>query len=154
MVRSEARTLTDAVAVLPVLPPVALTVPVVLTWLPAAVAVTFTEKLQELLMAIVPAVRLMLCEPAEAVTIPTPHVPVRPLGVDTTNPEGRLSTNATPFRGVVVFGLVIVKVSEVALLKGIDVAPNALLIVGGVTTVRVKICETDPTLLSAVIVRL
>jgi hypothetical protein len=133
---------------------VALTLPVVLTWFPAAVAVTFTEIVQELFGATVPPFRLILCKPAGAVTLPAPHEPVRPLGVDTTNPEGRLSINATPLSAMPEFGLVMVKVSKVVPFRGIVDAPNALVILGGVTTVSVKSCMSDPTLLSAEMVRL
>src|SRR5262249_37185 len=52
-------TLIEAEAVPPVPPSVELTLPVVLFCRPAAVPVTFTEKLQELLAAIVPPDKLM-----------------------------------------------------------------------------------------------
>src|SRR5438876_467062 len=98
--------------------------------------VTFTEKLQELLAARVAPVRLTEPEPAAAVIVPPPQEPVRPLGVATTKPAGRVSVNATPVRARVVLGLLMVKVSEVVALSTMLAAPNALLIVGGFATVR------------------
>ena len=82
-----------AVAVLPVPPLVEVTLPVVLTKFPEAVPVTFTVSVQEPLAAIVPPVSEMLPEPATAVAVP-PHVFVKPLGVATTIPAGKLSVNA------------------------------------------------------------
>src|SRR5262245_46476287 len=81
-----ATTLMLAVAVPPVPPSVDVTFPVVLVCRPAAVPVTFTEKVQLLLAAIVPPLRLIVFEPAVAVMVPAPHVPVRPLGVEITRP--------------------------------------------------------------------
>jgi hypothetical protein len=70
---------------------------------PAVVPVTLTEKLHE-----VPAARAapdrvtVLPLP---VMLPPPQVPVRPLGVDTTNPAGSGSVNATPLKADVVLVL-------------------------------------------------
>jgi hypothetical protein len=84
----------------------------------------------------VPAVRLMLCDPVGAEMFPAPHAPARLFGVDTTNPEGKLSTNATPVRLVAVFGLVIVKLSAVDAPRAIVDAPNAFVMAGGLATIR------------------
>ena len=54
-----ATTLIEAEAVPPVPPSVEVTLPVVLFCVPAAIPVTFTEKVQELLAAIDPLVRLI-----------------------------------------------------------------------------------------------
>src|SRR5258707_13091697 len=87
-------------------------------------------------MARVPADKLTVPDPATAVAVP-PQVLVSPLGVATTNPAGRLSVNATPVSAMVLAaGLVMVKVSEVEPFSGMLAAPNALVMVGGVATVR------------------
>jgi len=98
-----ASTFTLAVAVPPVPPSVEVTFPVVLVCRPAAVPVTFTENVQELLAAIVPPLRLIEFEPAVAVIVPAPQVPVKPFGVETTRPAGSVSLNATPVSATVVF---------------------------------------------------
>jgi len=97
-----ATTLIEAEAVPPVPPSVELTLPVVLFCVPAAMPVTFTEKVQELLAAIVPPLRLITFVPAVAVIVPAPQVPVRPFGVETTRPAGSVSLNATLVSDVVV----------------------------------------------------
>jgi hypothetical protein len=89
-------TLTLAEAVPPVPPSVEVTLPVVLFLVPAVVPVTFTENVQVLLAAMVPAERLTTPVPAVAVTVPLPQVPVSPLGVETINPAGSVSLKATP----------------------------------------------------------
>jgi len=85
-----------AVAVLPAPPSLEVTAPVVLTSVPAVVAFTLTLKVQDPLAAKVAAVKLTEVDPAAAVIAPPPQVPVRPLGVATTRPEGKASVNATP----------------------------------------------------------
>jgi hypothetical protein len=58
------------------------------------------------------------------------------LGVDTTKPAGRLSVNATPVNATAfATGLLIVKLSEVEPVNGRVVAPNVLVITGGLATV-------------------
>ena len=91
------------------------TVLVVLVCTPIAVPVTFTEKVQEAPAAKVAPARLMLFDPAVAVTVPPSHKPVRPLGVDTTKPPGRTSVNARPVSEIGL-GLVRVKLRAVLLL--------------------------------------
>src|SRR5690349_16208281 len=88
---------------------VALTAPVVLFFTPALVEKTFTEKVQLALEASVPPVKVILLDPAVAVITPSPHVPVSPFGVATTNPAGRLSVNPTPVSAIPLLGLLIVK---------------------------------------------
>jgi hypothetical protein len=95
-------TLMLAEAVPPVPPSVELMLPVVLFFVPAVVPVIFTANVHELLEAIVPPKRLIVPDPAVAVTVPEPHEPVTPLGVATTMPAGRLSVKATPDSVVVV----------------------------------------------------
>ena len=129
---------TVRVAVLlvaPVPPSVELTAPVVLAFAPAVLPVTFTENVQELFTAIVPPLRLMLPEPAVAVMVPVPQVPVMPFGVETTTPAGKVSLNATPVSATVfVAGLVMVKLNALVPFSGMLVGLNALAIVGGPTT--------------------
>ncbi len=91
-----ATTLMLAEAVPPVPPSVEVTLPVVLFLVPAVVPVTFTLNVQVPPAAIVPPERLIAPEPATAVTVPAPQVPVRPFGVETTRPVGKVSLKATP----------------------------------------------------------
>lgn len=130
-----ATTLMLAEAVPPVPPSVEVTLPVVLFCSPAAMPVTFTENVQEPLAAIVPPLRLITFVPAVAVIVPPPQVPVRPLGVEITKPAGSVSLKPTPVSVVVVFGLLMVKLSEVEPFSGMLAAPNALMMTGGATTV-------------------
>src|SRR5882724_622054 len=129
-----ATTVMEALEVFPVPPSVEVTC-TLLFLVPAVVPVTFTDNVHEALTATVPPDRLTDPEPATAVAVP-PHVLVRPFGVATTKPAGRLSVNATPVSATPAFGFVMVKVSEVEPFSGIVAAPNALLIVGGAATVR------------------
>jgi len=75
-------------------------------------------------------------EPATAVIVPPPQEPVRPFGVATTNPAGRLSVKASPVRVMLAAGLETVKLSDVDPFSGIVAAPNPFAIVGGNATVR------------------
>ena len=100
------------------------------------VPVTFvTVKKQEPLAASVAPDRLTTPAPEVAVIVPLvdPGVqfPLKPLGVETTRPAGRVSVKATPVRATVEFGLVYVNVSVVPPLSGIDATPNAFATVGG-----------------------
>jgi hypothetical protein len=90
------------------------TAPVVLFFTPTVVPVTFTVIAQVVPgVAMLPPVRLMLPEPAVAVTVP-PQLLVSPFGVATTNPAGNVSVKATPV-SVTVFadGFVIANVNAV-----------------------------------------
>src|SRR5437016_807594 len=130
------RAFTFSVAVLLVAPgPLSAEViaPVVLFFEPVVVPVTLSEIVHEPLAASVPADKLIEPDPAVAVVVPL-HVLLRLLGFATTSPAGKLSVNATPLR-LVVFGLLIVNVRLVLALSGIEPAPNAFEIVGGVATV-------------------
>src|SRR5262249_4643197 len=130
-----AATLIEAEAVPPVPPSVELTLPVVLFCTPAAVPVTFTEKVHEPLAGIVPPDKLMMLVFCVAVIVPAPQVPARPLGVETTSPAGSVSLKATPLSAVVVLLFWMVKVKLVEPFSGIEAAPKALMITGGATTV-------------------
>lgn len=130
-----ATTVMLAVAELPVPPFVEVTLLVVFVLTPADVPSTFTWKLQELLAAKLAPERLTELLPATAVIVPPPQVPVKPLGVETTMPAGKLSVNAMPLTVMVVLGFVTVKVKVVVPLSGIVAAPKALAKVGAATTV-------------------
>src|SRR5579864_8815066 len=133
-----------AEAVLPVPPLVELTAPLVLVYWPDAVPVTFTTRVQFVLTAMLPPVREMLVEPATAVAVP-PQVLERPFGVETTNPVGSVSVNATPVSATVLAaGFVIVNVSDVGVFKAMLVGLKALAIDGGATTVRVAVLLVAP----------
>src|SRR5258706_601745 len=111
--------------VLPVPPSVEVTC-TLLFFTPAVVPCTFTDTVQLAVAANVPPDRLTEPEPATAVAVP-PQVLLRLLGVATTSPAGRISVKAIPLSATVVFGLLMVKVSDVAPFSGIWAAPNALL---------------------------
>jgi hypothetical protein len=128
-------TVTLADAVPPVPPSVEATVLVVLFFWPAVVPVTFTVNVHAPFAGSVAPDRLIKLDPAAAVIVPAPQVPVSPLGVDITSPAGRVSVNAIPLRLCPVFGFVIVKLRLVLPFNGMLAAPNALLIVGGEATV-------------------
>ena len=130
--------------VVPAPPSVEVTFPVVLLTDPAVVPVTFTLKLHEPAAASVPLDRLTDEEPATAESVPVPHEPVRPFGVDTARPVGSESLKPTPLRVFVAFGFVTVKLSDVEPLSETLDAPNALLTVGGARTVRVAVLLTAP----------
>src|SRR5882672_8132455 len=134
MMTGGATTVIEALEVLPVPPSVEVTW-TLLFFTPAVVPVTFTETVHDALEASVPAERLMLPDPATAVAVP-PQVLFNALGVATTRPEGRVSVKAMPLSVRVVFGLVMVKVSDVVPFSGMLAAPKTLVIVGGVATVR------------------
>jgi len=134
--------------VVPVPPSVEVIAPVVLLASPSTVPVTFTLKVQEALWATEAPDRLMTPVPAVAVGVP-PQVLLTLGGEATTKVAlpgplltGRVSLKATPVRsplaGVAgLFGLLMVKVTEVVPFNATLAAPNALLIVGGKTTVMV-----------------
>src|SRR5438309_1463832 len=99
-----------AVAVLPVPPFVEVTAPVLMLFGPVAVPTTFTLNVPVPLGARVPPLKVIVLDPAMAVIVPEPILPLRPLGAATTNPTGKGTLNAIPLSPVLEFGLVIVKV--------------------------------------------
>src|SRR5712692_1132116 len=119
----------------PVPPLVELTAPVVLGTIPVCVPVTFTTMVQVAPgVVMLPPDRLMLVVPAVAATVP-PQVLLTPGVPATCSPFVNVSLNATPLSAAVLAaGLPIVKVSVVVPFSGMLAAPNALLIVGGATT--------------------
>ena len=124
--------LADAVA--PVPPSVEVTGPVVLFCVPVAVPVTFTLNVQEELAAMVPPDKLITFVFCVAVIVPPPQEPVRPFGVETIRPAGKVSLKPTPVRPIAL-GLLIVKLRLVEPFKGMLAAPNAFVMLGGPTTV-------------------
>ncbi len=100
---------------------------------PVVVPVTFTENVQDDPApgdtVSVPPDRLTLPLPATAVIVPLPQVPVKPLGVATTTPAGKVSVNATPLSATLVFGLVMVKLNVLLVFTGILIGLKDLVIV-------------------------
>src|SRR5580700_9560934 len=85
-----------AVAVLPAPPSLEVTAPVTLAFMPALTPVTLTEKVQEALAASTAPERLWPGPAGGGVIVAPPHDPVRPFGVETAMPAGKLSVNPTP----------------------------------------------------------
>jgi hypothetical protein len=133
-------------AVLPEPPSFDVTLPVTLVFNPGVTAVTFTEKVQ-MDPKLAPN-RLTLADPAVAVMVPAPQDPVRPFGVATTRPAGKLSVTPTPVSDTPKLGLVMVILRLVAPVRGTLNAPNALLMVGG-DTPKLELPLQPPTLLSS-----
>src|SRR6266567_3703365 len=131
--------------VVPVPPLVELTVPVVFDTVPAWVPVTFTTIVQVLPgVAMLPPDRLIVVVFAVAVTVP-PQVLLTPGVAATCRPFVRVSEKAIPVSAVVLAaGLVMVNVSVVVLFCGMLAAPNALLMVGGATILRVTVLLVVP----------
>src|SRR5882724_8160024 len=125
--------LADAVP--PVPPSVDATFPVVLFFVPAVVPVTFTENVHELLAARLAPDRLITFVACVAVIVPPPQLPVKPLGVDTARPVGKVSLKATPVSVSVVLLFWMVKVNDVEAFNGMLAAPHAWMITGGAVTV-------------------
>lgn len=129
------------------MPPfVELTLPVVLTFGPEVVGVTFALSVHEPPAAMLPPVRLMLFDVPLAVP---PHVVLRLAVAATASPEGNVSVIATPLSVAAVFGLVMVSVRLVVPFTATVVAPNALLTDGGATISRLALAElpVPPSLL-------
>src|SRR5271154_5264244 len=127
-------TVIFALDVFPVPPSVEVTC-TLLFFTPAAVLCTLGEPVHDALAASVPADKLAVPEPASAVAVP-PQVLVRLFGVATASPAGKLSVKPKPVSGTPVFGLFMLNVSDVVPVRGIVAAPNALVIAGGLATVR------------------
>src|SRR5205085_1373565 len=116
--------------------------PVVLTWLPVATAVTSSEKEHDPEPARPNPERLMMLPPACAVTVPwfiTPpslvkQLPPRLLGEAITRPLGKISEKARFESVPVLFGLVMVNASEAVPLMGMLDAPKLFTSTGGAIT--------------------
>src|SRR5450755_2442110 len=127
----DALTRIVADAMLPLPPSRELTASVVLFCVPAAVAVTLTLNAHVAPGASVAPDSVTAPDPGVATMPPPPQLPVRPLGVATTRPPGSASLKPTPVNVVVLFGLVIVKLSDVDSPTIIVTAPNDLAMFGG-----------------------
>lgn len=93
----------------------------------STVPVTFTEIEQAPIGARL-LLKLMVPLPAVAVTVP-PHVLVRPVVAATCRPAGSVSVKLSLI--ATTFGLLILKLTVVVPLIGIDAAPNVFVICGG-----------------------
>jgi hypothetical protein len=98
--------------------------------------VTLMEKVQDALAASVAPDKLIVLVPATAAKVPPPQTPVCPFGVATTKPAGSVSLKAIPLKDAVVFGLLMLNVSDVLPFNGMLAAPKTVLKVGGPTTVK------------------
>jgi hypothetical protein len=140
-----ATTVIVAMLLVPPVPPLAAdTFPVVLFLTPAVVPVTVTLKEQLLLAAIDPPLNVMTFDVIEYVP---PHAAVAAVS-GAVNPAGNVSVNATPVKAVVVFGLVIVKLSTLVPPSGIVDASKPFIIDGGPTTVSIAVLLVAPVPLS------
>jgi len=93
--------------------------------------VTFTAKLHDAPASKVAPAKLRLVALAVAVIVPPPQVPVRPLGVDTASPLGKVSVNPIPLSARLLLGLERLKVRVVLPFNATPAAPNAFAMVGG-----------------------
>src|SRR5712692_1043501 len=134
MVRSGASTVRVAEAVFPVPPLVEVTGSLVLFLTPAVVAVTLTASVQEAPAATVAPVRLRVVLPAAGAKAP-PQVLLAPGTAATCRPDGSVSLKPTPVSATVVFGFVMVNVRVAEPPSRMVEGANALLILGGATTV-------------------
>jgi len=130
-----ATTVMLAEAVFPVPPSVDVTLPLVLFCVPAAMPFTFRLKVQDAVGARVAPERLITLVFCVAVIVPPPQLPLSPLGVEIIRPAGKVSLNPIPVSVVDVFGLLMVKLRLVEPFNGMLPVPNALLMLGGATTV-------------------
>ena len=128
-----ASTVSVAVDVLPVAS-VEVTV-TLLFFAPAVVPTTLTLNVHEKLGAPVVPLKLTLPDPATAVIVPLPQLPLSPFGVATTSPAGNVSVKPMLLSVAVVFGLLNANVKLVEAFSAIVATPKLLLIVGGATTV-------------------
>ena len=128
-------TLILAEAVPPVPPSTEVTGPVVLSFVPAEVAVTVTLNAHQALPASVAPVKLTAPEPAVVPMAPPPQLPVSPLGVETARPSGSASVKPTPVKVSDLLGLLMLKLSEVDSFTAMVTAPKDFAIVGGATIV-------------------
>ena len=99
-------TVTEALAAVPAPAVVALTV-TELFFTPAVVPVTLTTIWQLLPAVRVPPLKVIVPDPAVAVTAP-PQAPLRPLGVETTRPAGSVFVKEIPAKPAPLLGLVMV----------------------------------------------
>jgi len=115
---------------------------VLLTFVPTVVPVTFTLKVQVPLGASDAPDKLTVFDPATAVIVPPPQLPVNPLGVLTITPAGKVSENPIPVKVVFVvapvLGFEIVKESDDVPPTWILGVPKLFVIVGAAGTTGVS----------------
>src|SRR5262249_39637285 len=127
-------TIMDAVLLgTPVPPSADVGAVVVLFFTPAVVPVTFIETVHEALAASAPPDKLTVPDFAAAETVP-PHELINAGEAETIRPAGKVSEKAIPLKAMVLFGLLMVSVSEVEPFSGMLAAPKAFVIVGGAAT--------------------
>jgi hypothetical protein len=131
-------TVTLAVEVFPAPPSVEETV-TLLFLTPTVVPCTFKEKVHEALAIRVAPVRPTKPEPAAAIIVPPPQLPVSPLGVATIRPVGKLSAKETFVRLEPALGLVMLKDSDVEPLSVTLDAPNDVVIDGALAPITVTL---------------
>jgi hypothetical protein len=107
---------------------------VVLFWVPALIPETFTAKLQDAPAASVAPVKFTLAEAANAVIVPPPQLPVRPLGAASTSPAGIVSVKPIPLNEALLLGLDNIKVNDEVPFNATLAAPNTFAMVGGEMT--------------------
>src|SRR5258708_1164654 len=111
-----------------------------LLFAPAVVPWIVTVTVHELVGAMLAPLRATLEDPSVAVTVPPLQVGLGLPGVATIRPAGRVSVNAVPFS--VMFWLLLLSIVMVRLVvpfNGIEAAPNALAMCGGLMTTRVAV---------------
>jgi hypothetical protein len=95
------------------------------------VPTTFTVKVHDVPAASAAPDRLTLLEPLAAVIVPPPHVPVKPLGDDTVNPDGIASVKPIPLSDTLLLGFESVNVRVVFPFNATLAPPNVFPMVGG-----------------------
>ena len=135
-------TVTVAVAVSPVPPCVEETLPVTFTLVPAVVPLTSTWTMQlNKSDGMFPPVREMELEPATAVTVPL-QLLIKPLGVATTRPAGRVSVKAKPVCEPKPTPMVMARLVEP--FRTMEAAPKDLVMLGGGGPLTVRVAVAVP----------
>jgi hypothetical protein len=115
---------------------------------PVFVPVTFNETRHDPTDGRVAPDKLTEDPPAIPVTVP-PQLLVRLLGDATTNPDGKLSVNATPDNEAEELGLLMLKVRLVIPFSGMLATPNVLTICGGASCAGITVKTTPNDVLPA-----
>ena len=134
-----ATTAMVALEVLPVPPCVAETC-TELFFTPPIEPVTLSETVHVPEAASVPADKETAEDPGRATALPE-QLLTKLFDVETIKPPGRVSVKARPVNATPEFGFVTVKVSEVVVVTGMEAAPNAWAIIGGLATVKLADAE-------------
>ena len=115
---------------------------------PDVAPVTSAEEVQEALATRNAPVSETLPDPAAAVMVPPPQLPVKPFGVDTTSPAGSVSAKPTPATAAAGFGFLMVKLRLVLPFSGTVAAPKAFVRFGGTAGAAGPVVVTMLLLLS------